>query len=161
MHCANLYSGYLAITKGPGLPSPSVAAKSAQYAKLQANPRTTIYDGFYDINHPADTSALPIEIYHPVFQRFTENITTAEPSKELLNEVQKLMRMSTGVGTVEEPLARDLRSALNKTGKKYSILLLVMEYKRAVGEGECDPLTQASHSTRKHWREGSVSVVGF
>lgn len=108
-----------------------------------------------------------------------KNIATAKPSKELLADVQALMTVSTGVGTVESHLAENPRSALTnilgkymdqvvvggaiadgvirKMGEKTSIPLLVMEYKRAVGEGGCDPLTQASYSTLKHWRSPDVS----
>ena len=155
----------------------------SQDAELQANPQTTIYDGFYNISRPAYTSALPVEVYHPVFQRFVENVKTVQPNEELLNEVRKLMTISTGVGTVEEPLAEHLRSALtrilgkymgqaatsgaiadnviHKTGKNYSIPLLVMEYKRTVGEGGFDPMIQASHSAWKYWRNERVGAVGF
>jgi len=109
-----------------------------------------------------------------------KNIVTAKPSKELLAEVQGLMAASTGVGTVESCLTGNLRSTLTnilgkymgqavvdgaisddviqKTGRKCSIPLLVVEYKRAVGERGCDPLTQASYSTLNHWRDPSVSA---
>ena len=186
MRCVNnerLSSDYRTIVEGSGIPSPSAAAKSGKYAILQANPQTTIYDGFYNINFPADTTALPIEVYHPVFRNFMKNISTAKPSKELLTEVLGLMTTSTGVGTVESSLATDLRSALTnilgkymgqaivsgaipndviqKMGHKCAIPLLVMEYKRAVGEGGCDPLTQASYSALKHWQDASVRAVSF
>ena len=62
------YLDYHAIIEGHDILSPSTATESGQRAKLQANPKTAIYDGFYGIRHPADTSALPIEVYHPVFQ---------------------------------------------------------------------------------------------
>lgn len=177
-----LFVDYLTVAQCR-IPPPSTAAKSSQYAKLQANPRTAIHDGFFDAAHPADTSALPIEIYHPVFQRFVDNITTTTPSEEVLNEVQKLMTVSTGVGTLEEPLAERLRVALTEIlGKhmgqgvtdggipdgsieimigKHAIPVLMLEYKRALGEGGCDALTQASHSTWKRWRSNRVSAVSF
>jgi len=186
MHCVNgecPYSGYLTTIKGIGYPSPSAAAKSGRYVELQADPDTTIYDGFYNINNPANTSALPIEVYHPVFKWFTENITTTKPSKELLVEVQKLMAISTGVGTVETSLAKNLRSALTnilgkymgqavvdgaiasgmiqKVGERWAIPLLMMEHKQAVGEGGYDPMTQGSHSALNYWRDNAVSTVGF
>jgi hypothetical protein len=40
-------------------------------------------------------------------------------------------------------------------------LLLMMEYKRAIGEGGCDALVQASHSAWKYWRHERVSAVDF
>jgi len=72
------------------------------------------------------------------------------------------MRASTGVGTVEPPLAENLRSALidilgkymdrvvvggvvQKSFGNFSVPLLAMEYKREIGEGGCDPMTQASY----------------
>ena len=66
------YLDYHAIIEGHDIPSPSTATESGQRAKLQANPKTA----FYDIRHPADTSALPIEVYHPVFQQFMKDMTT-------------------------------------------------------------------------------------
>jgi hypothetical protein len=111
------------------------------------------------------------------------DITTTKPSKELIINVQKLMRASTGVGTVELPLAENLRSVLTdilgrpvqqvavkgvvadgvvgKTSQKCVIPLLVMEYKRGVGEGGCDPMTQASYSTLKYWQGEKVRTTGF
>ncbi|KAF9642685.1 hypothetical protein BDM02DRAFT_3105347 [Thelephora ganbajun] len=48
---------------------------------------------------------------------------------------------------------------IQKTGRKNSIPLLVMEYKRAVGEGGCDPLTQASYSAWKYWQDKRLEGV--
>ena len=110
-----------------------------------------------------------------------DDVATVKPSKQLIIEVQKLMRASTGVGTVELPLAENLRSALTeilgkcvkqvvvdgvipdgvvkKPIQKYSVPLLVMEYKCGIGEGGCDPMTQASYSLLKYWQEENVSVT--
>jgi len=144
---------------------------------------TAIYDGFYDILHPIDTSALPIEVYHPVFQQFMEDMTTVEPSEERFIQVQQLMRKLTGVGTIEQPLAKNLRAALGvilgrevqqvvvsgavsdgvvkKSLGNCSPPLLVMEYKRGVGEGGCDPMVQASYSVLKYWQDNLVSTAGL
>lgn len=87
------------------------------------------------------------------------------------------------MGTVELPLAKNLRSALtNILGKpmmqvavdgviadgvvekpiqKYSVPLLVMEYKRGIAEGGCDPMTQASYSLLKYWQDERVGVTGL
>jgi len=108
-----------------------------------------------------------------------KDMTTVEPSEELLIQVQQLMRASTVVGTTELPLAGNLRSALSsilekevqqvivsgatsdgvvKTSLgKYSPPLLVLEYKRAVGEGGCDPMVQASYAVLKYWQDKPVS----
>jgi len=177
------YLGYRAIIEGRNIPSPSTAAEFGQRAKLQTNPKTAIYDGFYDIHHPADTSALPIEVYHPVFQQFMRDITTAKPSRELLIKVRGLMRASTGMGTVGLPLAENLRSALAgilgrcveqvivsdaipggvvlKSFGEFSVPLLAMEHKREIGEGGCDPMTQASYYVLKYWQEERVSATGL
>lgn len=178
-----LFSDYHAVVRGLGFPSLSNAAESGRYAILRDGPQTAIYDGFYNIDHPTDTSALPIEIFHPVFSHFTKNISTAKPSGELLVEVQGPMTTSTGIGTTEPLLAEPLRAALinilgkymgqevvggaipngaiRKPGQKCSIPLLVMEYKRAIGEGGRDSLTQASYSSFKSWQDESVRVISF
>ena len=183
MLTANIYSAFQTTIKGRGVPSPSTAAKSKEYAELQANSKTFILDGFYNIRKPENTSTLPIEIYHPVFRLFVESIATARPDKEFIVNVQKLMTASTGIGTVESTLAEDLRIALTKVLGKYmgqvvvddaipdgtilkteddiAIPLLVMEYKRAIGEGGCDPMTQASYSALQQWRSPRVSPVLF
>ena len=112
-----------------------------------------------------------------------ENIAATRPSKELLVDVQNLMRISTGVGIVEPSLAKSLRSTLTnilgkytgqavvgdaiangiirKAGKRCSIPLLVIEYERALGGGGCDPMTRGSHSALSDWRDEDVSTVGF
>ena len=177
------YLDYHAIIEGHDILSPSTATESGQRAKLQANPKTAIYDGFYDIRHPADTSALPIEVYHPVFQQFMKDMTTVEPSEELLIQVQQLMRTSTGIGSVEPPLAENLRYALGsilnkevqqvvvsgaipggvvlKSFEKFSVPLLAMEHKREIGEGGCDPMAQASYYVLKYWQRERVSATGL
>jgi len=177
------YLGYRALIEGRDIPSPFIAVESGQRAKFQTDPKTAIYDSFYDIHHPADTSALPIEVYHPIFQQFVEDITTAKPSRELLIKVQGLMRASTGVGTVEPPLAKNLRYALIdilgkcmdrvvvdgavpggvalKSFGRFSVPLLAMEYKREIGEGGCDPITQAAYYVLKYWQGELVSATGL
>lgn len=147
---------------------------------LQAKSNTVIWDGFYNIDHPKHTSALPLGIYHPVFQRFLERIPHAEPSRDLVKEVHKLMSQSTGVGAAEAFLAENLRQSLSlilgqhmdETATPfakpdgvilargpYPIPLVVMEYKRALGESGCDPSVQGSYSTRKLWCDNKVSAV--
>jgi hypothetical protein len=86
------------------------------------------------------------------------------------------MTRLTGVGGDESDLLDDLREALTemlgehlgqingsvfRTEDDHSIPLLVMEYKRAIGEGGCDALTQASHSAWKCWRENNVCALDF
>jgi len=176
------YLDYHAIIEGRDIPSPSSAAEFGQRAKLQTNPKTAIYDGFYDICHPADTSALPIEVYHPVFQQFMKDMTTVEPSEELLIQVQQLMRTSTGIGTIEPPPAENLRYALScilgkymdqvvvsgavpggvvlKSFGEFSVPLLAMEHKHEIGEGGCDPMAQASYYVLKYWQRERVSATG-
>jgi len=189
VQCANTQSlrpDYRTITNPTSsleFPSPSTAAEYKRYAELQTKPETTIYDGSYHFKHPVDTAALPITIYHPVFQSFAENITTAKPDKELLANVCKWMKTLTAVGSRKEPLTADLRDALSKILVKpieqfvvdgtipdgvaraarsdITIPLLVMEYKPALGEGGCDPLTQASHSVWKFWRRVNVCTINL
>jgi len=98
--------------------------------------------------------------YHPVFQQFVKDMTTVEPSKELFIWVQQLMRMSTGIGTIELPLMKNLQAALsfilNREVQQIVVSSaisddLVMEYKHGVGKGSCDPMVQASYSVLKYW----------
>jgi len=88
------------------------------------------------------------------------------------------MAMSTGVGTVQFPPAKNLLSILTDilgeymgqadvdgviqgTGNGGHIPPLVMEYKQALGEGDCDPMTQGSYSALNCWQDDDVSAVGL
>ena len=135
-----------------------------QYAELQMNAYTAIYDGFYSADHALRTSknivqtdALPVQLYHPVFQRFMENVSTAKPDKELLTKVYNFMTCSTAIRVLtgfhnESALIHILREYKGRSGMSGSIMdptirrngslpLLEINHSGEYGQGECDPLT--------------------
>ena len=120
------------------------------------------------------TVAPPIQIFHPVFQEFSDRIDspTFEPEEVDRSFASKLMPSLSAIPSSEEIALERLRPLLssllnrpveqvisvrNRTADgvvlkevgRYKAPLLTMEYKRAFGEGGCDPSTQASFSVRE------------
>ncbi|KAF9645558.1 hypothetical protein BDM02DRAFT_3120027 [Thelephora ganbajun] len=94
---------------------PSKAATSKEYAKLQKNPKTVIYNGFYAC--PTFTTiALPVEIFHQVFRGFLDRIADPKfkPTGDIISIVSRLMTAITEIHTLEDiapelcPLLADL-----------------------------------------------------
>ena len=158
--------------------SPSTAAISREYAKLQKNSKTAIHDGFYACKQPPHptvvTIAPPVQIFHPVFQEFLDRVDspTFQPDEEVLSIVSKLMPTVTEIHPSEYNAFANLRPLFTKllggyvgpvisTGTRildsvrfkqlgeYLVPLVCIEYERAFGEGGCDPLDQASYSIRE------------
>ena len=154
---------------------------------MQKNSNTVTYDGFYADRRgqpPLITIAPPIQIFHPVFQEFSDRIDspTFEPDEAALSIVSELMPLVSKIPPSEEHALEKLRPLLgcllgryvgsvSSTGKRtpdgmvlkvadnYVVPLLTVEYKRAFGEGGCDPSTQASFSVREFL--ASAQVCGF
>ena len=125
--------------------------------------------------HPTVVAvAPPVQIFHPIFQEFLDRIDdpTFKPDKEMVSTVSELMLSTTKIHSSEDNAVENLRPLLSKllgghlgqiisTGKRvpdgvvYKSLitriapLVCFEYKRALGEGGCDPSTQAAYSVRE------------
>ncbi|TCD71383.1 hypothetical protein EIP91_010089 [Steccherinum ochraceum] len=164
--------------------SPSVAAKSLQYGKYQADPRFVIYDGFYMIpkqspslrGQPSlepvrSTIAPPIQIFHPVFDTLLEDLANPnfKPDADIIPKVSDMMQEAAEI-IVSEPrrnavlrkhlsiifgrssdqiLEDNNRSADGSIRVKIGNVMWVIaieENKRHLGEGGCDPSTQAEYS---------------
>jgi len=155
---------------------PSTAATSREYAKLQKNSKTAMYDGFYaeKRGHPTViTVAPPIQLFHPVFQEFLDRIDDPkfEPDEASLFFASALLPTASEIPPSEEVALYKLRPLLSSlldrvvgtvvSGKRipdgmtlksitpHRIPLITLEYKRAFGEGGCDPSTQAAFSVRE------------
>ena len=156
--------------------SPSTTATSTEYAKLQKNSKTAMYDGFYaeKRGHPTViTVAPPIQLFHPVFQEFLDRIDDPkfEPDEASLSFASALLPATSRIPRSEEVALQKLRPLLGNllgrvvgtvvTGKlipdgmtlksvaAHWIPLITLEYKRAFSEGGCDPSTQAALSVRE------------
>lgn len=155
---------------------PSVAATSTERYKLQANPETAIYDGFYVRGkyQIVDTVAPPVQVFHPVFQQFLDRIEdpTFKPSDVGVRAVSEVMSTSVEIRPSESEAFSALRPLLSKLlGRtltqqpsagthtadglvvkqlgKSTVPLVCIEYKSAFGEGGCHPSAQAAYSTRE------------
>ena len=140
---------------------------------MQGNSKTAIYDGSAKPNG-VETTALPVQIFHLVFQRFSDRIDdpTFEPDKATIAAVSKLMTANMVIRSSESDAFTDLRPLLtdllgrpvdqrssrgsrildglvSKRIDECDVPLVCVEYKRSLGEGGCDPAVQAAYSTRE------------
>ena len=151
---------------------------SKEYAKLQKNPKTAIYDGFYahkQGSYPTVvTIAPPVQIFHQVFQEFLDRLDDSafKPDEDVLPDISELISITTEISSSEGEAATKLSPLLSrimdkdlqkieshggripdglafKQFKQMIVPLICFEYKRAFGEGGCDPLAQAEFSLRE------------
>jgi hypothetical protein len=161
---------------------PSKSAHSREFAKLQGNSRTAIFDGSFVKAKNGGirvlTIAPPIQIYHPVFQEFTTWIDRGQPDPKIIDAVSEMV---TDMGEIRDEkqgaaaLCRHLENILgvevvrrltihsrhsdgfvSVTQALTSIPVIIMEYKRSIGEGGCDPLVQGAYSVLNYWAEDKV-----
>ena len=120
------------------------------------------------------TTAPPIQVFHPVFQQFLDGINdpSSKPETKTIAAVSELLLLTSEIRSSENDALDELRPLLRKlldtyVGKEssagsrttdgvafkmvgaYRIPLLCLEYKRALGEGGCDPSAQAAYSLRE------------
>lgn len=164
--------------------TPSKSAQSTEFAKRQGGSDTAIFDGSY-VTHQnrikAVTVAPPLQIYHPVFQLFENEVkNNSRLDSKIVDLVSKLVS-SIGEIQAEKDGAANLRGLfaeiLNRpmkqvvTESRYTdglvsldgefgtIPTVIFEYKCSLGDGGCDPLVQASYSTLNYWSD--TKVRGF
>jgi hypothetical protein len=153
--------------------SPSKGAKSDEYYKIQGDASLVIYDGRRGRN---PTIAPPIQIYHPIFDEFTGlvNNPDVQPTVEDLDNVYELMHTLSCINRQEDDIRRKAHENIGhilgtpilevqnpdntrpdgvimvELGKT-SIPYVFLELKREIGEGGCDPTSQASLSMKCSW----------
>ncbi|KAF7336569.1 hypothetical protein MSAN_02289100 [Mycena sanguinolenta] len=161
--------------------TPSQAAKSANY-RMEQSGSNPLYDGRYDDANPAATIAPPVQLYHPVFARFIDDVnnTALEIPGEVLVATADLMHKASGIYQDEDARKSKIRPALKKAlslditnlvnddrtspdggimwtiskpeaALDHTVALAIKEEKRELGEGGCDPSTQASFSVQRYW----------
>lgn len=109
--------------------SPSTAAKSRDYFKIQSDPTLAIHDGLYPdpeiykyftplttIAPPPMTIAPPIQIYHPIFSRFLRmaNDEKTDLSPEVLERVRDYMNFASSIKRNENQTNVKYRQELTK-----------------------------------------------
>jgi len=163
--------------------TPSEGAKSTGYRKIQGDDAQAIYDGRRAPNG-LSTIGPPIQIFHPIFDDFIHlvNDPDVQPSANDLKNVQELMYFASEVGRMEERhdghneglrtrlrriLQAEVHEEPNPDGTKPDgvitlqigdarITFLILELKRELGEGGCDPTTQVGLSMKRSWIDLSV-----
>ncbi|CAA7260909.1 unnamed protein product [Cyclocybe aegerita] len=146
-----------------------------QYRKAQEDLATAIHDGRYAKG--GSTQAPPIEIFHPVFGDFlrivsdkghqpsVEDIRNVQELSNLLSELDETNETSRNVrtrGVLSRILGVEIYDESNADSTRsdgvYTIMVedkripvLLGEFKKELGEGSCDPSTQAALSIRRSW----------
>jgi hypothetical protein len=118
--------------------------------------------------------ALPIQLFHPVFQQFIDRINDPEFKSDIetIASVSKLMSTTMELFSSESDALSALRPILSgllgpdlvqmpskashaqdalihKRIDGMDVPLVCFEYKLALGQGNCDPSVQAAHSVRE------------
>ena len=181
----NNVTGYQKIVSTPGK-SPSAGAKSKDYAEGQALEYQAIHDGRLPPNPKFFTVAPPVQIYHPIFDQFTQllNDHYVQPTNNDIKQAQDLMHSLSYIGTKEIPrnamtrhklrqiLEVDVRQETNDDGTSpdgiymfmvngFRIPLFNMEFKRELGDGASDPSTQVGLSMKRAWIQKAVSLAFY
>jgi len=161
--------------------SPSQGAKSTGYRVTQGDDAQVIYDGRWAWDGISSTISPPIQLYHPVFDEFLylANSPDTQPTAKDLRDVYEFMWFLSEVGRSENKLGEGLRARLtNILGftiheetifhrtrpdgvitvqiGNTRILTLIIELKRELGEGGCDPSIQVSLTMRRSWIDSDV-----
>jgi hypothetical protein len=159
--------------------APADAAKSANYTKSQL--AYSICDGRYKVNAPRISVSLPVQLFHPAFGHFLDNIKNDNfpVPDDIIRQTAEYMIAATAIYPNENarrdaltPLLRgildvDIVTMLNedKTSPDGVVelgktparsLLLVKEDKNEFGDGGSDPSTQAGLSVGRCWAQPRV-----
>ena len=166
--------------------SPSESAKSKEYRAYQRT--SPLYDGGYDAKQPIDTTAPPIQLFHPVFGHFLDDLSfdlpippeiakatvgymqassaiyDNEASRRIVLEPYLGKILGIGGGTVvnSDGTSPDGAYSINLGGDIYdTIVLLLREDKSDIGNGGCDPSIQAGLSIVRFWAQDNVGDLSF
>jgi len=159
---------------------PADSAKSSVYPKSQI--AYSIYDGRYKAEKPRTSIAPPVQLFHPAFGHFLDDIRSNSPlSDDIIRRTTDYMQAASAIYKNEDErrnrltpllckiLGVDVQKILNedktnpdgiveKLFDKARSLLLLKEEKNEVGEGGSDPSTQAGLSTGRCWAQPRVCM---
>jgi hypothetical protein len=169
------------VKKARNAKSPSESAKSKEYRVYQRN--SPIYDGRYDNAKSQETTALPIQLYHPVFAHFLDDLTSESPvPPKMAKATVKYMKAASAIYDSEATRRQNLQPYLSEIlaitfsaeantdrtspdgmflvnparDLSESALVLLKEDKNEIGDGGCDPSTQAGLSAVRFWVQFEV-----
>ncbi|GJJ06912.1 hypothetical protein Clacol_001108 [Clathrus columnatus] len=149
--------------------------------RLQCEEEETIYDGRSSALTRQYTLAPPIEIYHRIFNTFLRLVEDPpQPTADDLNNTRELMQylcelsdgdaaksdedvLSMLYNILKQNLRRMDKVFLNNkvciwAGDEY-VPILIVELEEELGEGNCDPSTQADLSMKHFWSMDRVKKV--
>ncbi|KDR79822.1 hypothetical protein GALMADRAFT_91974 [Galerina marginata CBS 339.88] len=160
---------------------PSESAKSSAYTKsLIAD---SIYDGRYEENNPRTSVAPPIQLFHPTFAHFLDNLKgTGDIPDDIIRRTAEYMKASSAIYATEENrsseltpmlcdvLGIDARTILNTDGTNAEgvvelvmavgcFLIFLKEDKNEFEGGDLDPSTQAALSMGRFWAQSKFRTL--
>jgi hypothetical protein len=164
--------------------SPSDSAKSFNYTKSQI--AYSIYDGRYEAKKPRTSVSLPIQLFHPAFGHFLDNMKNDNipVPDDIIRQTTKYMISASAIYKSEEirraeltpllcaVLGVDIQMILNedktnpdgiveKVDNLARWFLLLKEDKNEFGDGGSDPSTQAGLSAARCWAQSRVRDRSF
>ena len=161
--------------------SPCVQAKSSSYDVHQSDPTSAIHDGRGPQNHR--NQSLPVRIYHPIFAKYEAALWSTAVSKRDLEITRELCFLLSRTDTGWENRRNvAIRQILTKLfGVPFQLVqnddntvadgaymvrigavdlpVIILELKRWLGEGGCDPFIQAELIFLRYWAQQSVHRV--
>jgi hypothetical protein len=163
--------------------SPSASAQSSAYAKSQI--LYSIFDGRYKAGSPRTSVAPPVELFHPAFGYFLDdikNILVDNIPHDIICETTSYMKATSAIypsevercAVLQPLLSRILgvfiQSIVNrdKTSSDGTVefsttvgpaACLLEEDKNEFGDGHSDPSTQVGLSFTRFWAQGKVFFI--
>ena len=161
--------------------APADSAKSSNYTKSQIT--YSIYDGRYKANKPRTSVAPPVQLFHPVFGHFLDDVKSNHALPDnLVRQTTECMKAATAI--YESELERrkvltpllcailevNIQTILNedKTNPDGIVevmingllfMIFLQEDKNEFGDGGSDPSTQAGLSAGRCWAQPRVCQI--
>jgi hypothetical protein len=78
---------------------PGYSATISKVTNAKTPSKSAIYDGRYDVNCPISTTAPPVQLFHPVFGHFLDDIADEkiEVPQEVLQAAACFMASASGI----------------------------------------------------------------
>jgi hypothetical protein len=161
--------------------APADPAKSSNYTKSQI--AYSIYDGRYKANRPRTSVAPPVQLFHPAFGHFLDDMKSDHTlPDDIVCQTTEYMKAATAIYESEETRRRVLTPLLcaildvkiqtilngDKTnpdgivelGKNVLLFVVFLqEDKNEFGDGGSDPSTQAGLSAGRCWAQPRVCQI--
>ncbi|KAK2461366.1 hypothetical protein APHAL10511_006590 [Amanita phalloides] len=155
--------------------TPAYSSKSSRYIKSQI--AYCIYDGRYRADKPRTSIAPPVQLFHPAFGHFLDDMKSNHPLPDnIILQAVEYMKAATAIYESEEKhqkvltphlstiLGVNIQAIQNEdkmspdgmvegTMNKPPFLIFLQEDKNELGDGGSDPSTQAGLSAGRCWAQ--------